>query len=117
MSSTVGIENLQIVSVLFLAIAIYISFKFFKCEKLFIYLAITIFSLIIILVNANQILLIINYWQNITSKHLIGIVLIGFNFYSLVYLLLPNNRKNISLTRTNIEAEENRKFQLKQLNR
>jgi len=117
MSSTIGIEQLQLVSVIFLVGAIYICFKFFKCEKVFVYLAIVIFGLIILLVNGKHIVLILNYMHNINSRHIIGIVMIAFNFYCLIYLSMSKNRNKIAITRDNIIEEENRRFQLKQLNK
>jgi cbb3-type cytochrome oxidase subunit 3 len=116
-SSTIGIEQLQLVSIVFLVISIYICFKFFKCEKAFVYLAIVIFGLTIILVNGKHIVLLLNYMHNINSTHIIGIAMIALNFYCLIYLSMSKNRKKIAEARANIIEEENRRFQLKLLNK
>ena len=116
-NSTIGIEQLQLVSVIFFVASIYICFKFFKCEKIFVYLAIVIFGLIVIVVNGKHIVLLLNYMHNINSSHVIGIAMIALNFYCLIYLSMSKNRKKISEARANILEEENRRFQLKQLNK
>lgn len=116
-NSTIGPEQLQLVSVVFLVASIIICFKFFKCEKVFVYLAIVIFGLIILVVNGKHIVLLLNYMHNINTSHIIGIVLIALNFYCMIYLSISKNRNKIAIARTNILEEENRRFQLKQLNK
>lgn len=115
-NSTVGSEQLKMVSVIFLLISIFICFKFFKCEKLFVYLAIVIFGLIVLVINGKHIVMILNYMHNINTSHIIGIAMIVLNILCLFYLSMPKNRDKIAKARANILAEENRRFQLKQLN-
>ena len=116
-NSTIGTEYVQLVFAIFLGISIFICFKFFKCEKLFIYLAIVIFGLIVFVINGKHIVLILNYMHNINSSHIIGIIIIALNVSCLIYLSLPKNRNKIAEARANILEEENRIFQLKQLNK
>ena len=113
----IGDESFRIVAFAFIVGAFFISFNLFKCKSVYIFIALFVFGSLILFINSKSLFMVIKYWDNMEPKYFIGLVLIGFNIFSFIYLMRKNNQKKLAEIRKQIEAEETRRFQLKQLKR
>ena len=114
-TSIIGIENFQMFTVVFIFGAIVISFKFFKCENIFVNFVVVFFSLYTFYVLKVIIWKMLQGSGELIVSHPMAILFIIANIFCIVYLLLPRNRIKIAKTRSLIEAEINRRFLLKRL--
>jgi len=114
-TSIIGVENFKMFSIAFIIGIFIISFKFFKCEKAFVNVVIVFFGSYTIFVLASVFWKMIHNWDKLAFSSTVGSMFIAVNILSVIYLVLPSNRIQIAKTRTTINAEIDRKFQLKQL--
>ena len=115
-AESVGMEYYQLILTAMFFITLVLSYRLFKCDKFTIWFCLVFFGLFIASVNSNHIWMLIQYWQNIRSNHMGLILIIVLNVYCFVFLLLPKNRVKLAGIRQQIEIDEERKFQLKQMN-
>ncbi|TDR16752.1 hypothetical protein C8D91_2658 [Marinicella litoralis] len=113
----IGLDYYKLSLFVIFFITLAISIKLYKCDKIYIWFAITFFGIFTTIVYSQYIWNLIIYWQNINTNHIGVILMIALTIYSFVYLLIPKNRKKLAEVRKHIEADEDRKFLLKQMNR